>query len=93
MVEPPKSSPFRGANDADFVAALSKPRCEDASCGNTAYPVQPLFLRRMLDVDELKAVWIGKRFNGFRETHFVLPDVLDFFFEIPFEFHRVEHTT
>lgn len=93
MVEPPKSSPFCGADDADFVAALSKPGCEDAPCGNTAYPVQPLFLRRMFDVNQLKAVRIGKRFDGLRETHFVLPDVLDFFFEIPFEFHRVEHTT
>lgn len=49
--------------------------------------------RRMFDVNQLKAVRIGKRFDGLRETHFVLPDVLDFFFEIPFEFNRVEHTT
>ena len=93
MVEPLKPSPFRGADDADLLPALDKPGCEDTPCGNTAYPVQPLFLRRMFDVNQLKAIRIRKRFDGLCETHFVLPDVLNFFFEIPFEFHRVEHTT
>ena len=93
MVEPPKPSPFRGADNADLVAALGKPGREDAACGNTADPVQPLFLHRMFDVDQLKAIRIRKRFDGLHETHSVLPDVLDFFIEVPFEFHRVEHTT
>ena len=47
----------------------------------------------MFDVNQLKAIRIGKRFDGLRETHFVLPDVLDFFFEIPFKFHCVEDIT
>jgi len=93
MVEPPKPSPFRGADDADLVAALGKPCREDAPCGNAAYPVQPLFLRRMFTVDQLKAIRIRKRFDSLRKIHSVLPDVLDFFFEVPFEFHRLEHTT
>lgn len=93
MVEPPKLSPFGGADEADLVAALSKPGREDAARGNAPYPVQPLFLRRMFAVDHLNAMRIQKRFDGLRETHSVLPDVLDFFFEVPFEFHWAEHTT
>lgn len=93
MVEPPKLSPFGGADEADLVAALSKPGREDAARGNAAYPVQPLFLRRMFAVDHLNAIRIQKRFDGLRETHSVLPDVLDFFFEVPFEFHWAEDTT
>jgi hypothetical protein len=93
MVEPPKPSPFRGANDTDLVAALRKPGREDAARGNAAYPVQPFFLGRMFAVDYLDALRIQKRLDSLRETHSVLPDVLDFFFEIPFKFHRAEHTT
>ena len=47
----------------------------------------------MLAVDHLNAMRIQKRFDGLRETHSVLPDILDFFFKIPFEFHCAEHTT
>jgi hypothetical protein len=64
MVEPPKLSPFGGADEADLVAALSKPGREDAARGNAAYPVQPLFLRRMFAVDHLNAMRIQKRFDG-----------------------------
>jgi hypothetical protein len=93
MVEPPKLSPFGGADEADLVAALSKPGREDAACGNATYPVQALFLRRMFAVDYLNAMRVQKRFDGLRETHSVLPDVLNFFLEVPFEFHWAEHTT
>ena len=93
MVEPSKLSPFGGAYEPDLVAALSKPGRENAARGNATYPVQPLFLRRMFAVDHLNAMRIQKRFDGLRETHSVLPDVLDFFFEIPFELHCAEHTT
>ena len=58
MVEPPKPSPFRGADDADLIAALGKPGCEDASSGNAAYPVQPFFMRRVFAVNQLRSVWI-----------------------------------
>ncbi len=93
MVEPLKPSPFCGANDADLVAAFRKPGREDAARGNAAYPVQPFLLGRMFAVDYLDAMGIQKRLDGLRETHSVLPDVLDFFFEVPFKFHRAEHTT
>jgi len=46
----------------------------------------------MFDVDQLKSVGIQERFDSLRETHFVFPDVLDFFFEVPFEFHCAEDT-
>ena len=47
----------------------------------------------MFAVDHLNAMRIQKRFDGLRETHSVLPDVLNLFFEVPFEFHWAEHTT
>ncbi len=46
----------------------------------------------MFDVDQLKAVGIQERFDSLRETHSVLPDVLNFFFEVPFEFHCAKDT-
>jgi hypothetical protein len=92
MVKPPKLSPFGGADDTDFIAALGKPGCEDAARGDASNPVQSLFLHRMFDIGQLKAVRVQKRFDGLRETYSVLLDVLDFFFDVPFEFHRAEHT-
>jgi len=92
MVKPPKLSPFGGADDTDFIAALGKPGCEDAASGDASNPVQSIFLHRMFDIGQLKAVRVQERFDGLRETYSVLPDVLDFFFEVPFEFHRAEHT-
>jgi len=93
MVEPPKLSPFGAADEADLVAALRKSRGEDASRRNAAHPVQSPFLRRVFAVNHLNAMRIQKRFDGLCETDSVLPDVLDFFFEVPFEFHWAEHTT
>jgi hypothetical protein len=60
MVEPPKLSPFGGADDADLVAALSKPGREDAARGNAAYPVQSFFLPRMFAINQLNAMRIQK---------------------------------
>jgi len=93
MIEPPKLSPFGGTNDAYGLAALGKSGCENPTRCEAANPVQPLFRTRMFDVSQLKPMWIKKRFNRFRETHSVLPDVLDIFCQIPLEFHRVENTT
>lgn len=92
MVEPPKLSPFSRADDSDLVPAPGKACCENAACRDSANPVHPFFACRVFRIDELKPVRIQKRFHGFRETEVVLPDVLDFFFEVPFELHCADYT-
>ena len=71
MVEPPKPSPFRGANDAYLVAALRKPGREDAARRNAAYPVQPFFLGRMFAVDYSDAITTRNFIKRPREDPFL----------------------
>lgn len=38
MTESPKLSPFGRADDSDLVAALGKPGCDNAACGDSTDP-------------------------------------------------------
>jgi hypothetical protein len=93
MIEPPKLSPLSGANDADCLASLGKARGEHTTGCQTANPIPSLFRPRMLAIGQLKALRIKKRFDCLGKTHSVLSDVFIVFCKVPFEFHRLDHTT
>ncbi len=92
MIEPPKFSPLSGTDDANSVPASGKPSGHDAARCNAANPVQPLFRLRMFPVRQLNPMWVEKRFDSLCETYSVLPDVLDIFCKVPFEFHCDDDT-
>ena len=79
-------------DNSDNIPAPGKTRSEDFARFRFAHPEKPLFNVRVFRISQLETVGIGKCLCRFDKGNPMLFEILDFFGQIPFEFHKVEGT-